>query len=148
MARIRTLIQKRADPDEVAQLAVYVLDFAGTFADSDATWLKYLNSFVLDPDTWFDRAVLVVRELQELQARDSEYLQRLKAAVVRTVKEYRNQVQQTAESMGHSGTEPQESPGGQDEGSAMEREEAVGKASEAEDSAPADDESLRSGDIM
>jgi len=103
---IREMIRDREDVDRIAEFTVYLLDFVGTFAEPGADWMPYIRGFLSQPEAGFDKAVAFIPELQQLQAQDSEYLSRLKAAVVKAARSYAVEMERQRQRAEPAGQEP------------------------------------------
>jgi hypothetical protein len=90
LRRIREMIAQRAEPTELANMIVATLDFVMGFSPPNSPIIAHIRGFMLDPGEGFDKIAPHVPELQG----DSEYIERLRSAVIAAVAQYWAEVQQ------------------------------------------------------
>lgn len=96
-ARLRNLLASREDPENVAEVAVYLLNFVGTFAVPDSPIGIYIQNFFANPGMMFDQAAPMI---PELHGASEKYLSDLRGAIITEVQAYaRERAEETAARM-------------------------------------------------
>jgi len=85
VARLREMLRLRYDPDDIAQIVVYLIDFIGSFSRPGNPYLGYINGFLADPEAGFDR---IVPYIPELHGADPQYVARLRNSIIEAVEDY------------------------------------------------------------
>ena len=93
-ARIRAMIAQRADPEQIADTLISVVDFAAAFSEQGSVVQRYVMLFFNDPGGGFDSIAAFVPEIAGAGA---EYIARLRTAIVAAAHRYVSDFQQQAQ---------------------------------------------------